>query len=110
MGIKNNVKICDFILENGIKLLKKNKINKLNILVINDVISIELDNDCYIITGMISYKKFIDIISNNYKLVLRYIPKIENKNISESMRYIYKKYNKVNIFIENINKEYKNIV
>ena len=110
MGINNNIKICNYVLENGIKLLKKDKVNKLNIQVINDLISIELDNDYYIITGMISYKRFIDIVSSNYKIVLRYIPKLENKNISESMKYVYNKHNKVNIFIENINKEYKNIV
>lgn len=110
MGMKNNIKICNYVLENGIKLLKKDKIKRLNVLIINDVISIELDNDYYLITSMISYKRFIDIISNNYKIVLRYIPKSENKNIFESMNYVYSKHNQVNVFIENVNKEYKNIV
>ena len=107
----NNMRICEFIVENGIKLLKKNKINKLNILMLQNMINIELDNNMYIITNMISYKRFIDIISNDYKIILKYIPNInERNNLFESINVVYLKHNQVNICIENIFIANKNVV
>ena len=59
---------------------------------------------------MISYKRFIDIVSNNYKIVLRYMPKLENDNINKSVEHLYMKYNQASVCILNTNIEYKNIV
>lgn len=106
----SNIKICNYIIENGIKLLKKNKVSKVNVLLLNNLINIELDNNYYLITNMISYKRFIDIISDNYKIVLRYMPKLENDNINKSVEYVYMKYNQANVCLLNTNIEYKNIV
>ena len=107
---QNNIKICNYIIENGIKLLKKNKVSKVNVLLLNNLINIELDNNYYLITNMISYKRFIDIVSNNYKIVLRYMPKLENDNINKRVEYVYMKYNQASICLLNTNIEYKNIV
>ncbi len=107
---QNNIKICNYIIENGIKLLKKNKVSKVNVLLLNNLINIELDNNCYLITNMISYKRFIDIVSNNYKIVLRYMPKLVNDNINKKVEYVYMKYNQASICLLNTNMEYKNIV
>lgn len=107
---QNNIKICNYIIENGIKLLKKNKVSKVNVLLLNNLINIELDNNYYLITNMISYKRFIDIVSNNYKIVLRYMPKLENDNINKRVEYVYMKYNQASICLLNTNMEYKNIV
>lgn len=92
-----NLRICNYIIINTIKLLKKEKIKKVNVLLLSNLINIELDNDIYIISNMISYKKFIDNISFNYKELLKYIPRDNNKNIIESIKYVYNKYNQVNI-------------
>lgn len=92
-----NLRICNYIIINTIKLLKKEKIKKVNVLLLSNLINIELDNDIYIISNMISYKKFIDNISFNYKELLKYIPRDNNKSIIESIKYVYNKYNQVNI-------------
>ncbi len=98
--VKENIKLCDYIIQNAIKLLKKNKIKKINLSFENNIINIEVDDDIYIINSVISYKKFIDNISLEHKVILKYIPKIENNNIIESIDNIYKKYHKVNITLE----------
>ena len=110
MNKEINLKICSYVIENGIKLLKKNKINKINVLLLSDLINIEIDDNIYIISNMISYKAFIDIISKNYKIILKYIPKLENNNLNSSMEYVYKKYKQANISIINNNIENKYIV
>ena len=84
-----NLRICNYIIINTIKLLKKEKIKKVNVLLLSNLINI--------IYNMISYKKFIDNISFNYKELLKYIPRDNNKSIIESIKYVYNKYNQVNI-------------
>ncbi len=98
--VKENIKLCDYIIQNSLKLLKKNKVKKINLSLENNLINIEIDNDIYIINSIMSYKKFIDNISYEYKTILKYIPKIENVNITESINIIYNKYHKVNITLE----------
>ena len=53
---QNNIKICNYIIENGIKLLKKNKVSKVNVLLLNNLINIELDNNYYLIIAIVIIK------------------------------------------------------
>lgn len=97
----DSFKICNYIVQNMIKLIKKNKIENIKMVVRNDVINIDIDNNIYTISNMIIYKKFIDNISLKYKLLLRYIPKVENNNIINTIKYMYYKNKQVVVVLNN---------
>ena len=48
---------------------------------------------------MLVYKKFIDNISYKHKILLRYIPSIENNNFMNTIKYMYYKNKQVVIVL-----------
>lgn len=94
------VKVLDFIIQNIIKLNKKEKINESKIVFKNDIIHIDMDNCIYTISSVMMYKRFIDKISYKYKTILKYLPSITNNKISNELLIKYYKCKQVTLFIK----------
>lgn len=85
------VKVFDFIVQNIIKLSKKQKIKSSKIVFKNDIIHIDMDNCIYTISNVMMYKRFIDKISYKYKVLLKYLPSLtENKLVNDLLLNYYK--------------------
>ena len=94
------VKVLDFIIQNIIKLNKKEKIKESKIVFKNDIIHIDMDNCIYTISSVMMYKRFIDKISYKYKTILKYLPTITNNKISNELLIKYYKCKQVTLFIK----------
>lgn len=94
------VKVLDFIIQNIIKLNKKEKIKESKIVFKNDIIHIDMDNCIYTISSVMMYKRFIDKISYKYKTILKYLPTITNNKISNELLIKYYKCKQVTLFVK----------
>ncbi len=95
----DSLKIGNYIIQNTIKLIKKDKVSNVKMVIKNEVINIDIDNCIYTIPNMLVYKKFIDNISYKHKILLRYIPSIENNNFMNTIKYMYYKNKQVVIVL-----------
>lgn len=93
-------KVLDFIIQNIIKLNKKEKIKESKIVFKNDIIHIDMDNCIYTISSVMMYKRFIDKISYKYKTILKYLPSITNNKVSNELLIKYYKCKQVTLFIK----------
>ena len=86
------IKVCDYIIQNILKLIKKNKIDNVKLVFKNSIIHVDMDNCIYTISNVMMYKKFIDKVSYKYKVLLKYLPKeIDSSIIEKLLVYYYKK-------------------
>jgi len=93
------VKVLDFIIENIIKLIKKGKINQAKIVFKNDIIHIDMDNCIYTISNVMMYKRFTDKVSYKYKILLKYLPKINDNLVINNILIKYYKNKEVTVLL-----------
>ena len=67
------IKVCDYIIQNLLKLVKKEKIDNIKFVFKNSIIHIDMDNCIYTISNVMMYKRFIDKVSYKYNILLKYI-------------------------------------
>lgn len=100
------IKVCDYIIQNILKLVKKEKVDNIKLVFKNNIIHIDMDNCIYTISNVMIYKKFIDKVSYKYKILLKYLPKeIDDSIIKKLLIYYYRN----NYTILLINKNYIDI-
>lgn len=96
-----SIKLCNYIIENMCRLMKKQKIQNVKIVLKNGLIHIDIDDYIYTISNMVIYKKFIDQLSFKYTLFIRYFPRSNDKELMNKIIINYFKNFKVNIIINN---------
>lgn len=94
-----SIKLCNYIIENMCRLMKKQKIQKVKMVIKNGLIHIDIDDYIYTISNMVIYKKFIDQLSLKYTLFIRYFPRNNDKDIINKVINNYYKNYSVNIII-----------
>lgn len=100
------IKVCDYVIQNILKLVKKEKVDNIKLVFKNNIIHIDMDNCIYTISNVMIYKKFIDKVSYKYKILLKYLPKeIDDSIIKKLLIYYYRN----NYTILLINKNYIDI-
>jgi hypothetical protein len=100
------IKVCDYIIQNLLKLVKKEKIDNIKFVFKNSIIHIDMDNCIYTISNVMMYKRFIDKVSYKYKILLKYLPKEIDDTIIKKLLIYYYKNNYTTLFI---NKNYIDI-
>lgn len=100
------IKVCDYIIQNILKLVKKEKVENIKLVFKNSIIHVDMDNCIYTISNVMLYKKFIDKVSYKYKILLKYLPKEIDPSIINKLLVYYYKNNYTTLFI---NKSYIDI-
>lgn len=98
-----NIKIYFYLVQNIIDLNKKRNINNVLLVCKNDKIYLESNNVVYKINNMIEYKNVINTLSNEYKTILKYIPKLDDIDMYYEIESQYEKTN--NVLIKFIGKK-----
>lgn len=96
-----NLKIGGYLVQNLIKLQKKNIGEEAIISIRKSGVFLEIEGNIFVIKSMSEYKKVIDELSMCYRYLLKYIPKESDNEIMNQAFDIYNRTDRVNILIKN---------
>ena len=94
------IKVFEYVIQNIMILNRKGKVEKVKVVLKNDLIHIDIDDCIYTLSNVIMYRKFIDKISYKYKVLLKYMPLYDNLIMKEIALLNYNN-NQVTVVIKN---------